>query len=106
MSEARKDRVSRPVLRYRRFGGGYRREDVEDALEELLGTVRRLDLDLGELRSHAARLEAELASARAELGAYRAREAEIASLLARAEEAVERATSAAADPDAEAVGND
>ena len=107
MSDPRQEQFSRPALRYRRFGGGYRREDVEDELEQQLGTVRRLDLDLEELRSHAARLESELASTRAELDAYRARETEIAALLTKAEEAAERiAPPDEASPGTAAGGDD
>ncbi|MER3409514.1 MAG: hypothetical protein C4306_05290 [Thermoleophilia bacterium] len=87
---------ARPVLRYRRLGGGYRRQDVEAALEQLLSALRRLDLDLNELRAHAAQLEEELRQARAELEAYRARETKLAETLRRAEEALERARGLAA----------
>ena len=40
------DSYQRPALRYKRFGGGYRREDVEFALAELRLTLRQLDNDL------------------------------------------------------------
>ncbi len=97
MSAAGRTPFPRPSLRYRRLGGGYRREDVEAALEQLLATLRRLDLDLAELRARATQLEEELRSARAELEAYRARETQIADTLRRAEEALERARSLAGE---------
>jgi chromosome segregation ATPase len=96
MSEPPRELFSRPTLRYRRLGGGYRREDVEAALEQLLGSLRRLDLDLTELRAHAAKLEEELRRTQAELEAYRAREAQLAETLSRAEEALARARGLAA----------
>jgi len=101
MSDHASEPFRRPSLRYRRLGGGYRREDVEAALEQLLGAVRRLDLDLEELRAHAAGLEEELRRARAELEAYRARETQLAETLRRAEEALAQARglAAAAGPD-------
>ena len=38
------ERFQRPPLRYRRLGGGYRKEDVEFALAELRLTLRQLDI--------------------------------------------------------------
>lgn len=96
MSEHLSEPFPRPALRYRRLGGGYRREDVEAALEQLLGAVRRLDLDLAELRAHASALEEELRRARAELEAYRARETKLSETLRRAEEALARVRGLAA----------
>jgi chromosome segregation ATPase len=74
-----------PRLRYNRFGGGYRREDVEAALEQLLYTMRAVEADLSELRVRSAELEGELGEARLEIEAYRAREEHLRALIDRAE---------------------
>jgi cell division septum initiation protein DivIVA len=70
------DQYQRPPLRYRRFGGGYRREDVEFALAELRLTLRQLDKDLEALRERNRTLEAELQAARSEVERLRAVEHE------------------------------
>ncbi len=74
----------RPPMRYRRFGGGYRREDVEFALASVQLTLRQLENELDALREEAGALEEELRSTRAELDAYRGREGEISSTMATA----------------------
>lgn len=79
-----------PSLRYHRFGGGYRREDVEAALGKLLVSVRTVEQDLHALRERSAELERELEAARAELAAYRSREEQLAALLTRTEELLAR----------------
>ena len=71
-----------PPLRYRRFGGGYRREDVEVALAELSMTLRQLDNDLATLRSRNRELEGELSSARSEIESLRAKEQELSQTMA------------------------
>ena len=76
------DPQDRPPLRYRRLGGGYRREDVEFALASLRLTLRQLENELEVLREEARTLEEELRSTRAELDAYRGREGEISSTMA------------------------
>jgi chromosome segregation ATPase len=96
MREPNEERFARPELRYRKIGGGYRRKDVESALEQLLAALHGLDRDLGQLRERAAALEQELHAVRAELEAYRAREAEIEWLLQEAEQALDRAAAAGA----------
>jgi DivIVA protein len=68
------DQFQRPPLRYRRFGGGYRREDVEFALAELRLTLQQVHKDLESLRDRNRELEAELQHARAEVADYRGRE--------------------------------
>ena len=50
----------RPPLRYRRFGGGYRREDVDLLLAELRLTLRSLELEVGTLRGRSGELEERL----------------------------------------------
>jgi cell division septum initiation protein DivIVA len=84
-----------PQLRYRRFGGGYRREEVLFHLRELETRVRGLEGEVGAARERSAGLVAELAGARAEIGALRAREHELDAALAsanrRAQEVVETA---------------
>jgi len=80
-----------PTLRYRRLGGGYRREDVEAALEKLLETVRTVESNLDELRARSSQLEADLRAAKAELHAYHAREERLEAVVRRAEDAVARA---------------
>jgi chromosome segregation ATPase len=80
-----------PRLRYRPLGGGYRREDVEAALEKLLEKVRTVEANLEELRTQSAELEDELKAARAELQAYRAREARLEAAVQRAEDVLSRA---------------
>lgn len=78
------DGYQRPPLRYRRFGGGYRREDVEFTLAELHLTMRQLDVDLQSLRERNRDLEAELTSARGEVEAATARELEMSRSMAAA----------------------
>lgn len=56
----------RPLLRFRRFGGGYRREDVERVLGELRSTVRSLELELDLLRQGSREHESRLAARRSE----------------------------------------
>src|ERR671937_554687 len=84
------ERFPRPPLRFRRFGGGYRKEDVEFALTELRLTLRQLDNDMEALRDRNRALEAELASARTEIEGHRQKEQElnqqISSALQRAQE--------------------
>jgi ABC-type transporter Mla subunit MlaD len=79
-----------PRLRYRRFGGGYRPEDVEAALEKLLETVRTVESNVEQLRDRSSQLEAELRTARAELQAYHAREDRLEAAVQRAEDLLER----------------
>lgn len=57
---------ARPTLRFRRFGGGYRREDVERVLAELRLTVHALELELPSLRERSLELEARLREVRTE----------------------------------------
>ena len=71
-------------MRYRRLGGGYRKEDVEFALAELRLTLRQLDLDLETLRGRAGGLEEELRAARAEVESHRAKDAEFSQTMASA----------------------
>jgi hypothetical protein len=71
-------------MRYRRLGGGYRKEDVEFALAELRLTLRQLDTDLESLRRRAGDLEEELRAARTELEGYRAKDAELSQTMASA----------------------
>jgi cell division septum initiation protein DivIVA len=78
------ERHPRPPMRYRRFGGGYRREDVEFALASLRLTLRQLENDLEALRDEAHAVEEELRSTRAELDGYRGREGEISNTMASA----------------------
>jgi hypothetical protein len=78
------ERFPRPPLRYRRLGGGYRKEDVEFALAELRLTQRQLDTDLETLRERARELEEELRSARAEVEGFRSKDAESSQTMATA----------------------
>ena len=96
MNEESNESFARPELRYRRIGGGYRRDQVDAALEELLGALHSLDRDLGQLRQEAAALEQELHAGQAELEAYRARETELERLVQEAEQALARAGPTAA----------
>src|SRR5438067_5598633 len=93
------DRYQRPPLRYKRFGGGYRREDVESALAEHRLTLRQLDNDLESLRDRNRDLEGELQASRQEIEGFRAKEHELsqtmASALRRAAEIEEGANSRA-----------
>jgi hypothetical protein len=63
-----------PRLRYRKVGGGYRREDVEVAFTEVRLTLRQLKTELELLHDRNRDLESELSSARNELDSYRAKE--------------------------------
>jgi len=83
--------ISAHELRYRRLGGGYRREDVEGALAELRSAMRDLEEDLEALRARSAEHEEGLHEARAELEAYRTRESELDQALEGARTALERA---------------
>jgi hypothetical protein len=93
------DRYQDLPLRYRRFGGGYRRDDVEFALAELRLTLRQLDHDLQSLRDRNRDLEGELHSARNEIENFRGREYELsqtmASVLRRSAEIEEGASARA-----------
>lgn len=81
-----------PQLRYRRLGGGYRREDVERALDDLNRALRALDIDLEQLKRRSEDLESELRGARSELAAYKSREGEIGQALEGARTALLRAS--------------
>jgi DivIVA protein len=61
-------------FRYRRLGGGYRREDVEIALSEIHHTLQRLDNDLQMVRDRNRDLEGELSAARGEIESLRSKE--------------------------------
>jgi hypothetical protein len=78
------ERYQRPPLRYKRFGGGYRREDVEFALAELRLTLRQLDNDLESLRDRNRELEGELQLARNEIESFRGKEHELSQTMAAA----------------------
>jgi hypothetical protein len=79
-----RDGYEHTQLRYRRVGGGYRREDVEFAIGELRLTLRRLDADLTWMRDRNHELEGELGSARDEIEAFRGKEEEFARMMAAA----------------------
>src|SRR3954452_15153374 len=78
------DRYQRPPLRFKRFGGGYRREDVEFALAELRLTLRQLDNDLESLRDRNRELEGELQQSRQEIETLRAKEHELSQTMSAA----------------------
>ena len=80
-----------PILRYRRLGGGYRRQDVDESLQHLLTTVGTVQGTIELLRRRTAQLEAELAATREELEAYHARDAWLEAAIRRAEEILARA---------------
>jgi chromosome segregation ATPase len=82
---------ARTRLRFSRFGGGYRREDVEAALEQLLGTVRSVEESLQQLKTRSEELEGELLKREAELAAYREREQRFDDVVRRAEQILEKA---------------
>ena len=79
-----------PALRYRRFGGGYRREDVEAALEQLLITVRTVESTLDGLRRRSGELEVALRARDQAIAAYRAREERLEATVRRAEDLLAR----------------
>jgi hypothetical protein len=81
----------RQELRYRRVGGGYQRQDVEESLQQLLTTVGTVQGTIDLLRRRTAQLEADLATAREELDAYHARDAWLEATIRRAEEVLARA---------------
>jgi DivIVA protein len=78
------ERFPRPSLRYRRFRGGYRKEDVEFALAELRLTLRQLEHELESLRGRARELEDDLRQARRDLDRYRTKDSELSQTLASA----------------------
>jgi len=80
------DLSSIPRLRYRRLGGGYRRAEVLYHLRELEARVRTLEAELAAARESRRALAAELDEARTAVAAFRAREAEVETLRAAAEQ--------------------
>jgi DivIVA protein len=100
------EQYQRPPLRSRRFGGGYRREDVDFALAELRVTLSRLEHDLESLRDRNRELDGELRVARHEIESFRAKEHELwrtmSASLRRAAEIEEGAESRAREIIAEA----
>src|SRR5947208_16180999 len=84
------DDFARPPIRYRRFGGGYRREDVDLLLAELRLTLRALELELGSLREGSRTLEEQLRAARAEIDGYHAKGYELARVMNSVRERAER----------------
>jgi chaperonin cofactor prefoldin len=75
------DDLGRPPLRYRRLGGGYRRDDVDLLLAELRLTLRAFELELGTLRDRGRELEGRLREARSEIDAYHAKGYELARVM-------------------------
>jgi hypothetical protein len=69
---------ARPPLRFRRFGGGYRRDDVERLLAEIRLTLQALEVEFGTLRQRASELELQLRESRLELDLFRERGLELA----------------------------
>jgi hypothetical protein len=110
-SAALNDQLVRPPLRYRRFGGGYRREDVDLLLAELRLTLRALELELGGLRERGRELEGQLRNSRAEIDSYHAKGYELAKVMnsvrdraaALEQEAAERAAALIADAEEESA---
>lgn len=76
--------LARPPLRFRRFGGGYKREDVELVLAEVRLMLRSLELELGTLRERSRDLESSLREARLELDGFRAKGFELARAMTNA----------------------
>jgi hypothetical protein len=68
------DRSQPSPFRYRRLGGGYRREDVDIALSEIHHTLRRLDNDVQMVRDRNRDLEGELSAARGQIESLRSKE--------------------------------
>ena len=99
-----------PPLRFRRFGGGYRRADVELVLGELRLKLRSLELELSSLSERACDLEVRLREARAEIAAFHRQGNEIAQAMTDARsraaeverEAQERARRVLREAEAEA----
>jgi septal ring factor EnvC (AmiA/AmiB activator) len=78
------DRYQRPLLRYKRLGGGLRREDVEFALAELRLALRQLDNDLASLRNRNRELERELDVARTKIESFHGREHDLSDAISEA----------------------
>ena len=105
-----RDVFATPPLRFRRFGGGYRRADVELVLGELRLTLRSLELELASVRERARDLEGDLREARAEIAAFRRQGNEIAQAMTNArsgadeieQEAQQRARQILSDAEVEA----
>ena len=98
--------LARPPLRFRRFGGGYKREDVELVLAEVRLMLRSLELELQTLRERSRDLESQLRESRLELDGFRAKGFELARAMtnarARSEEIERDAQTRAAEILAEA----
>jgi chromosome segregation ATPase len=92
VTEGEPEQFPSPQLRYRRFRGGYKREDVEEALRDLQVAMRALEIDLEALRARSEELDGELADMGAELEAYRTREAELDHALVAARTSLQRAS--------------
>jgi hypothetical protein len=105
------DDLMRPPLRYQRFGGGYRREDVELLLAEQRLMLRVLELELGTLRERTHELEGQLRDARTEIDGFRAKGYELARAMSSARdraavierEGEERAAALIAEAETEAA---
>jgi chromosome segregation ATPase len=80
------------ALRYHRLRGGYRREDVDEALGELRIALRSVEQDLEAWQARSMEVERQLEEARAELDAYRTREGEIEQAVETAAQALTRAS--------------
>lgn len=76
--------LARPPLRYRRLGGGYRREDVDLQFAELRLTLRAFELELATLRDRTRDLEGQLREARVEVDRFRAQGFELAKAMSSA----------------------
>jgi chromosome segregation ATPase len=85
------DDPGRPPLRYRRFGGGYRREDVDLLLAEFRLTLRAVELEVGTLRDRGRELEERLRDARSEIDAFHSKTFELAQATTAARERAARA---------------
>lgn len=105
------DDLARPPLRYRRFGGGYRRDDVDLLLAELRLTLRAFELELSGLRERSRELEGRLRDARGEIDSFHAKGYELARAMSTAREraaqiereAGERSEAVVAQAEAEAA---
>jgi hypothetical protein len=83
--------AEREGLRYRRLGGGYHKQDVEESLQQLLPTVGSVQALSTRGAAERPRSRPSLQPQRRKLEAYHARDAWLEATIRRAEDVLARA---------------